>query len=116
MVRRGHGLVDLWPDRPKGITVNRGTRSDVPKAAGTGVIRGNAVTCRYSIFQPAVTQWVAIGVVSFEDGDAAQLAVETAANPKDVLIRLRARVVELNARQNRRKAALPGHGERVQGY
>jgi len=85
--------------------VDRQVVSDVPKSAGTGVIYGKIITCRYSIFQPAVTQWVAIGVVSFEEDDTPQLADETATNPKDVLVRLKARVSELNAEQVRRQAA-----------
>jgi hypothetical protein len=85
--------------------MDRGVLSDIPKSAGSGVIHGKTVTCRYSIFQPAVTQWVAIGVVSFEDDDTPQLAVETASNPKDALVRLRMRVSELNTQQHRRNAA-----------
>ena len=85
--------------------MNRGAQSEVPRAAGSGVIHGKTVTCRYSIFQPAVTQWVAIGVVTFEDDDIPVLAVETASNPKDALVQLQTRVTELNVQQNRRAAA-----------
>lgn len=86
--------------------MNNGVRGDIPKSAGTGVIHGRTVTCRYSIFQPAVTQWVAIGVISVDDEDAPLLAVETASNPKDVLVRLRTRVAELSAERGSRCAEL----------
>ena len=98
------------------MTVNQDALSDAPKAAGTGIIRGKSVKCRYSIFQPAVTQWVAIGIVCFEDEDAPQLVVEAAANPKEVLVRLSARVSELNAQQIRRTEAAKAASSQIRSH
>ena len=91
--------------------MNKEALSDAPKAAGTGAIRGKGVTCRYSIFQPAVTQWVAIGVVCFENENAPQLVVEAAANPKEVLVRLNSRVSELNMQRHLRHEAATAAAE-----
>jgi hypothetical protein len=88
--------------------MNHGVQSDIPRSAGTGVIHGKMVTCRYTIFQPAVTQWVALGVVSVENDDTPQLAVESAANPKDALVRLKNRVLEIQTRHTHRLDAAAG--------
>jgi len=98
------------------MTVNLDTLSDAPKAAGTGIIRGKGVNCRYSIFQPAVTQWVAIGIVCFDNEESPQLVVEAAANPKEVPIRLSARVSELNAQQIRRTEAALAAASQIRSH
>lgn len=66
--------------------------SDIPQPAiAAGTIDDDGLTCRYSIFQRAVTQWVAVRIQEFEHGAAPIFLVESAGSVSDVLMALRRR-------------------------
>lgn len=80
---------------------------EVPQPViAAGTINETGLSCRYSIFQPAVTQWVAVGILEFEHGAAPILLVESADSANNVLDALRRRVAVRRAQHTQRLASL----------
>ncbi len=58
----------------------------------SGVIEEMGVICRYSLVQPAFTQWVAIGMLLFDSEQTPAMLVATAGSGIEALDSLRRRI------------------------
>ncbi len=72
----------------------------------SGVIEEVGAICRYTLFQPAVTQWVAIGVLEFDGSSAPILLVESSRIAIQALEALRLRVADRATQRHQRLASL----------